>query len=217
MIETGVFFNETHSYFDLNLILSKVEIPPAQPKTTFIDIPGADGSVDLTEAHGEVKYNDRECSFTFTMLPTDSSTWEEKKTEVSNLLNGRVFKITLDKDDEYYYSGRCEVSGYEVDKKIRQIVVVAKVKPYKFKQNVTVMKVALTEAPKTVFLMNGRKTVSPSIECTHDDTVIAFGDATFNLSAGTHKVLDIQLKEGGNVVNVSGTGSVTFSYQEGDL
>ena len=217
MIETGVLFNETHSYFDLNLILSAVDIPPAKPKTTFIDVPGADGSVDLTEAHGEVKYSDRECSFTFTMLPTDSSTWEEKKTEVSNLLNGRVFNITLDKDDEYYYSGRCEVKGFEVDKKIRQIVVSAKVKPYKFKQNVTVMKAALTNTPKTVNLMNGRKTVSPSIECTNDDTVVVFGDATFNLSAGKHKVLDIQLVEGNNVVTVSGTGSVTFSYQEGDL
>lgn len=217
MIETGISFGSTHSYFDLNLILSAVDIPPAQPKTTFIDVPGADGSVDLTEAHGEVKYSDRECSFTFTMLPTDSSTWEEKKTEVSNLLNGRVFNITLDKDDEYYYSGRCQVKGYEVDKKIRQIVVSAKVKPYKFKQNVTVMKVALASTPKSVILMNGRKRVSPSIQCTNDDTVIVFGDATFNLSAGTHKVLDIQLVEGNNTLTVSGTGSVTFTYQEGDL
>ena len=246
MIETGVYFGETHSYYDLNLILSAVDIPPvapktsrcparrpagfplfwcagppaippAAPKTNFVDVPGADGTVDLTEAHGEVKYSDRECSFTFTMLPTDSSTWEEKKTEVSNLLNGRVFKITLDKDDEFYYLGRCQVSGYEVDRKIRQIVVMATVKPYKFKQDVTVMKYALTNTPKSVSLINGRKTVSPSIECTNDDTVIVFGDATFNLSAGTHKVLDIQLKEGNNAVTVSGTGSVTFTYQEGEL
>lgn len=217
MIETGVYFNDTHSFYDLNLILSKVDVPPAKPKTTFIDIPGADGSVDLTEAHGGVKYSDRECSFTFTMLPTDLSTWEEKKTEVSNLLNGRVFKITLDKDDEYYYSGRCEVKDYDVDKKIRQIVVTAKVKPYKFKQNITVMKVALASTPKSVVLMNGRKTVSPSIECTNDNTVVTFGGATFNLSAGIHKILDIQLVEGNNMLTVSGTGSVTFTYQEGDL
>lgn len=217
MIETGISFGETHSYYDLNLILSKVDIPPAKPKTTFVDVPGADGSVDLTEAHGEVKYNDRECSFTFTILPTDSSTWEEKKTEVSNLLNGRTFKITLDKDDDYYYSGRCEVKSFEVDKKIRQIVVNAKVKPFKFKQDVTVARHTLTGTPKTVILMNGRKTVSPTIECTNDDTVVVFGDSTFNLSAGKHKVLDIRLKEGNNTLTVSGTGSVTFTYQEGDL
>ena len=217
MIETGISFGEVHSFFDLNLILSAVDIPPARPKTTFIEVPGADGSVDLTEAHGEVKYSDRECSFTFTMLPTDSSTWEEKKTEVSNLLNGRTFKITLDKDDEYYYSGRCEVKQYNVDKKIRQIVVNAKVKPFKFKQDVTVVKVALTGTPKTVILMNGRKAVSPTIDCTNNDTVVVFGGATFNLSAGKHKVLDIQLKEGNNSLTVSGTGSVTFTYQEGDL
>ena len=217
MIETGVSFNEIHSFFDLNLVLSKVDIPPAKPKTTFIDVPGADGTVDLTEAHGEVKYSDRECSFTFTMLPTDSSTWEEKKTEVGNMLNGKVFNITLDKDDEYYYTGRCELKSFSENKKIRQIVVTAKVKPYKFKQNVTVMKYALSSTPKNVILMNGRKTVSPVIECTNDNTVIAFGGATFNLNAGKHKILDIQLVEGNNTVTVSGTGTVTFTYQEGDM
>lgn len=217
MIETGVYFGETHSYYDLNLILSAVDIPPAPPKTNFVEVPGADGSVDLTEAHGEVKFSDRECSFTFTMLPTDSSTYEEKKTEVSNLLNGRMLKITLDKDDDYYYLGRCEVSNYESDRNIKQIVITATVKPYKFKQNVTIMKFDLSDTPRAVSLVNSRKTVSPTIECTNDNTVIAFDGATFNLSAGTHKVLDIQLKEGNNAVTISGKGSVTFTYQEGAL
>jgi phage-related protein len=220
MIEKGISFGNIHSFHDLNLILSKVEIPPAKAKTTYVDIPGGNGSVDLTEANGEVKFYDRECKFTFTMNPKydlSDEAFEEKKTEVSNLLNGRTFKITLDKDSDFYYEGRCTVEEFLSDRRIRQIVVSAKVKPYKFKQNKTVLKYNLTAEQKTVNITNSRKTVSPTFECTNDDTMIVFGNASFSLSAGTHKVLDIQLKEGNNQLKVSGSGTLTISYQEGDL
>lgn len=217
MIPKGLYFGDVHTYDDLGLILSVCDIPPAKPKTTYVNVPGADGSVDLTEAHGEVKFSDRECSFTFTMLPDESFTWEEKKTEVSNLVHGKVFKITLDKDEDYFYEGRCVVSDVKSDKNLKQIVVNATVKPYKFKQNVTRVEIPLTDVPKTATVANGRKSVIPLITCTNDNTVIVFGDSTFNLSAGTHKVLDIQFVMGSNTVTVSGKGSVTFLYQEGDL
>lgn len=217
MITKGITFDDTHSFHDLNLILSAVNIPPAKPKTTYIDIPGADGSLDISEAHGEIKFSDRECTFTFTMQPTDSMTWEEKKTEVSNILNGKEIKIVLDKDDEYYYAGRCTVDSYSEAKKIRKIVVKAKVRPYKYKVYVTTVAVPLTTESKKIYLTNGRKTVSPSINCTDDNTKIAIGDTIYTVNAGTHKILDIQLKHGVNPVFVSGSGIVTFTYQEADL
>lgn len=217
MIETGITFGDIHSFDDLNLILSKSEIPPAQPKTKYVDIPGADGSLDVSEVHGEVKYSNRDCKFTFTMHPLDSSTFEEKQTEISNKLNGKVLKITLDKDEEYYYTGRCIVNSYSSDKKMNKIVINAKVHPYKFKQNVTTLNYNLSGTPTAINITNSRKSVSPTITCTNDNTVIVFGTATFNLSAGTHKVLDILLVEGNNVLTVSGSGTVTFSFQEADL
>ena len=217
MIETGITFGDIHSFDDLNLILSESDVPPAEPKTSFIDVPGADGSLDMTEAHGEVKYSDRECTFTFTMNPLDSSTWEEKKTEVSNKLNGKVFKLTLDKDEEYYYTGRCVVDDYASDKRIRQIVIKSRVHPYKFKQNVTTVTHELTEEPQTISIFNARRSVVPSISCSNNNTMIVFGTATFNLSAGTHKVLDIRFVEGNNQLTLSGTGTVTFTFQEADL
>lgn len=220
MIETGIYFGNIHSFYDLNLILSKVEIPPAKPKTNYIDIPGGDGSVDLTEAHGEVKYNDRDCKFTFTMNPAGNlseAAFEEKKTEVSNALNGKEFRITLDKDEEFYYLGRCEVNEYLSNKRVRQIVVTAKVKPYKFKQNVTVVICELSNEQKTVNINNGRKTVVPEITCTDDNAMVVFGSTSYSLAAGTHKILDIQFKEGNNQLKLSGTGTITFAWQEGEL
>lgn len=131
----GIWFDDVHSHTDLNLVLSEINIPPAIPKTTFVDIPGGDGSVDLSEALGEVKFKDRGCSFTFTAFPDDD--FEVKKRQVSNLLNGKRCKIIVDKDPDYYWIGRCSVDEYASDKRVHQIVVVATVAPYKLKRNVT--------------------------------------------------------------------------------
>lgn len=222
MIERGISFDGIHSYYDLDLILSKVEIPPAVPKEEFIDLAGGNGSLDLTEVHGEVKFNDREgCKFTFTMNPANDlsdSAFEEKKTEVSNALNGKRFeKITLDKDSDFYYQGRCKVDQYLSDRRIRQIVVTARVKPYKYKQNETILNHTLSNEEQTVIAMNGRMSVVPEITCTDDETKVVFGSIEKILSAGTHKILDFQFKEGANVLKLSGSGTITFKYQEGEL
>ena len=220
MISKGIKFNDIHSYDDLNLILSKAVISPATPKENFIDIPGGDGSLDLTESLGEVKYGDRNGTFTFTMNPADDlsdSAFEEKKTEVSNALNGLACKITLDKDAGFYYEGRCKVSEYLSDRRLRQIVVTAILKPYKMKKNETVATYVLTAGEQTVTLTNGRKSVVPEITCTDDNVVVQFGNDTHTLGAGTHKILDICFTERKNVLKLSGTGTITFTYQEAEL
>lgn len=209
----GIWFDNTHSYDDLNLILSKVDIPPAQPKTNYIDIPGGDGSVDLTEALGEVKFEDRACTFTFTANPQDN--FEEKKTEVSNLLNGKRCKIKLDKDPDYYWEGRCSINEYASDRNLHQIVVGAVVAPYKLKKAQTVVTVAAgTSVNQT--LTNGRMTVVPTITNTANVTIVFDGN-TYTLNPGTHTRHNIVLKNGANTVTVTSASPVTFTYQEGDL
>ena len=219
MIEKGIYFGSIHSFTNLNLILSKVESTPAEPKTDYVDIPGGDGSIDMTEAHGEVKFHDRTLKFTFTMRPNDPLTWEGKQRQVSNALNGRRFeRITIDDDPDYYWTGRVTVVGYAANKKIRQIVVSVRVKPYKMRQDETVSSFTLSSSAKTVSLSNGRKSVVPTITNTSANAVIVFGGKTITLeSAGTHRVLDICLTEGTNSMKVSGSGTLTFTYREGAL
>lgn len=218
MIETGINFDGIHSFYDLNLILSSVRISPAEPKTTLIDKSGGDGSLDLSEAHGEIKFYDRECSFVFTVSPADEMTFDEKVSQVSGLLNGRKCKnITLDRDSDYYYFGRIRVDDYLQDKHLKQIIIGATVYPYKHKQDITVFTAALTEAEKTITLKNGRKSVVPEITCTDSNTTVIFGGGTYTLNAGTHKILDIRLTMGNNVMKVSGSGTITITYQEGEL
>jgi phage-related protein len=222
MIDSGIYFGNIHSFYDLNLVLSAVSISPAKPKTSYIDIPGSDGSIDTTEVHGSVKYNDRDCKFTLTMNPDgdlSESAWEEKKTQIANALNGKYFeRITLDKNPEYYYSGRCSIEEYLSNKKLRQFVVTAKVRPYKMRSVETVATFStLPDTEKEIRLNNEKKAVCPMIKCTAIRTIITFNGQTFNLSRGERQVLDIQLTEGENKLTVKGGGEVTFRYREGAL
>ena len=212
----GVYFGEVHSYHDLHLILMPFAPTPAKPKTSFLAVPGRDGTLDLAEANGAVKYNDRVFSFTFVVAPGDTMAFDDRATAVSNALNGVRCKITLDRDPAYYWVGRCEVSQLTRSRSGAQIVVKATVQPYKFKQSATVVSVALSSTAKTIVLENDRMSVNPTIECT-DGAVVTFGGNDYTLTAGTNKILDIRLTEGKNLLTVSGTGTMTITWQEGAL
>lgn len=209
----SISFDGVHCWDDLHLVLSEVKIPPAIPKTKFVDIPGGDGSVDLTETLGEPRFKVREATFTFSVLPTDD--FEQKKTEFSNQFNGRRCRIVLDKDPDYYWVGRCSVNAYQEEKKIRKIVVRVTLDPYKYKNEQTTVTVpAGTDVAVT--LQNDRKTVVPTITCTAETTIQWHG-STHTLNAGTHRILELALTEGENPLTVTSSSAVTITYQEGAL
>jgi len=219
MIETGIYFGDIHSYYDLNLVLSSVTIPPATPKTNYIDIPGGDGSIDLTEAHGEIKYKNRECTFVFTVSPDDDLTFEERKMKVSTALNGVRCKIILDKDPNWYYNGRCTINEYKQDKNLLQITITATAEPYKYKLGETVATFAVSESTLLATIKNERKTVVPVIECDIDVQVI-FEASVFQLNTGRNRILEINLKPGENkfqLMGIGGEGTIRFTFQEGAL
>lgn len=132
----GTDFGGVHSHKDLHLIQQKVEVQPAEPKLNLIEVPGADGSKDLsTQPAGRVTFYDREIEWTFALYPEDN--WDAKHRQVSGALNGRYCQITLDTDPGYYYLGRLVVSKHTVDGLLRQIIVRAQCRPYKLRQQVT--------------------------------------------------------------------------------
>lgn len=213
----GIYFGEIHSYRDLNLILAPFTPTPAEPQTNLLKVPGRDGQLDLTEANGEVKYNSREFEFNFTIAPGDFLSFDERASKVASVLNGLRCKITLDRDPDYYWVGRCLVDKYKQDKNIGQITVKAVVDPYKLKQNETVVSIVLASVEQSVVLQNSRMASVPVIECTDSGTTVVFEGNTYTLNAGTSKILDIRFVKGGNALKLSGTGTITFRWQEGEL
>lgn len=214
----GTDFGGVHSYRDLHLVQNPVNVEPAKPKLNFIDVPGADGSKDFTESPaGRVVFNTRKITWTFKLYPGDD--WAAKYTEVSNAINGRACKITLDDDPDWYYVGRVSVDKHAADGILHTITVVATCQPYKLWQNELTATESLTTTYKTLLLTNNRMRVVPTIKVTAPTTLLWDGN-TFSLAAGTHKILDIELTEGANYLQAkttSGTGSITVTYRKGAL
>jgi hypothetical protein len=135
----GTDFGGVHSFYDLNLIQQLVDEQPAEPKLNLIDIPGADGSVDMSELPGgRLVYKDRTLTWTFALYPGEN--WDAKHRQVSNALNGKRCRITLDTNPDYYYDGRVAVKKYNKDKLLRQITVEAICNPWMLKQQPTVVR-----------------------------------------------------------------------------
>jgi hypothetical protein len=214
----GTDFGGVHSYRDLHLLQVLVAVEPAKPKTNFINIPGANGSKDFTDLPaGVTTYNTRKITWTFKLYPGDN--WAAKYTQVSNALNGRACQITLDADPDHYYVGRVVVAKHAVDGILHTITVEATCQPYKLWKYETTITADLTTSYHMLILDSGRMPVFPEVTVTAGTTLLWQGN-TFNLSKGTHRLLDIRLSEGVNLLQAkttSGTGKITVVYQIGEL
>lgn len=212
-------FGDIYSYQDLGLIQQKVDIQPAEPKLNLIDIPGADGSKDLTELPaGRVKYYDRKITWTFALYPGDN--WDQKHSQVSNALNGKRCSIHLYSDWEWYYDGRLTVKKYNVDKTLRQIVVEAICSPYKRKYALSGGDFPITTEQSEIVLWNEQLPVPPDFYA-DIQVEIAWNGGTAVISPGAwFSSLDIELQPGENRISaraIGGTGTLRILYREGSL
>lgn len=212
-------FSSIDSYKDLGLLLIPRKIPKPTPKTNYVDIPGGDGSLDLSEVVAEeIKYNDYVIPFEFHVID-EKLDWDSKVSEIANRLNGKKKNIIISSDSDYYYVGvRCEISEFSSNKRLGNIAINCRVKPYKLKRIKSSYSFDLgnTKTTKEIRINNDRMTTLPSIICS-ESVNVTFNGNTYVLNAGTHEILDILFKEGLNILTVEGTGTFTLNYQEGSL
>ena len=182
MLNDVIFNNEKSAYDDWNIVLTKAEIPLPTPKTSIVDIKGADGVIDLTEAlTGDVQYNNRPIKLTFEMM--DDTDYSTLISDISNYLHGQKIKFTLNNDEDYYYTGRASISDWECVKRKGKIVIQVDCEPYKYAVIETVRTVNVTNQTKTVTLSNSRKRVCPTLTVTGTITLTING-VDYNLAEG---------------------------------
>lgn len=228
----GVTFGTKHSYNDFGLILSSKNISLPKPKTKTVEVPGADGVLDLTESlTDDIKYQNRALQFTFTVIDPLAS-WAAVLSEVTNFLHGRKLRIYMDWDRNYYYEGRCSVNQFKSDKRTATIVIDCDCDPYKIEKNsssdpwvwdtfsfvdgiIYVNRVTVSGTASAT-LINRRKVVSPTFTCSAAMTA-TFEGVTYNLPVGTTTILDIRLREGENIITFNGNGTVQIDYKGGSL
>lgn len=213
----GVTFGTYHSYDDFSLIMTSKEIAAPKTKTLKIDVEGADGSIDLTEFFGEPKYEDCTHKFQFSTIVPQSEFLTLFST-IKNAIHGKKLRIVLDDDSLFYYVGRCFVSSFTSEKNIGKIAVECDCEPWKYKAAKTVITQTVS-GESTLSLPNLRKRVVPEV-LIETDSALHIVYNTYNvwdLGGGSYTLPELELKAGENTVSVTGTGNITFSYQEAAL
>lgn len=214
MSVNGITFDGLHSYNDFGLWLAeRPDKGSPDPKLNTVEISGADGIIDLTEANaGEVKFTNRTMKFLFSAM-VDIPDQAEFQSRIMNALHGKVFQqIVLDEDPDWYYNGRVEVSFKNV-------------KPWKLQCEVTVDAAPYAMAiDDTLVDLNPS---NPSIEITDDEVATDdgsyrggsnFGFGTMQFPDGINYAdatkLDIHINLGtilvGNVAVYDAQGETTF-------
>lgn len=128
----GATLGGYHTYTTWGLWMKTAPIvSPPEPQTHYVEIPGMDGQLDLSESlYGGVRYKDREIKLS--MLSTeDRSEWADLASDIMAKLHGKTVRIILDDDPAYYYFGRVTVDKVEYGRHVLEIGITATVDPYK--------------------------------------------------------------------------------------
>lgn len=109
-------FRGVDTYKDWHLVpSSRPTIAMPGIETKYVEIPGVDGSIDLSEflRAGRPAYGNRSGSFNF-YVENEHEFWMTIYPKITNYLHGRKFKMVLEEDDpDYYWEGRFTVDRYD--------------------------------------------------------------------------------------------------------
>lgn len=213
----GILLGNYHTFNDFHLIMQSKEIASPTVKVKKIEVEGADSAIDYTDFFGEPKYEDMTHKFDFaTIVP--ASEFLSLFSTVKNAVHGKKMRVILDDDPHFYYIGRPLVSQFTNDKNIGIVHIEIECEPYKYKLEKTVVS-KVVDGTDDVVLTNSRKRAVPEvlIEAEESLNIVYQESNVWDLGSGSYTLPELELVEGENIVTVTGTGTITFTWQEGSL
>lgn len=120
------------SWEDWHLVpTSRPVINPPEVKTSYVEIPGANGKLDLTESLNDyITYGNRTGSMEFIVI-TGYMSWEQTYAMIVNRIHGKKVRLYLDDDKGWFYTGRISVNEWKSDKSYSTITFDYDLYPYK--------------------------------------------------------------------------------------
>ncbi len=151
----NIAFNDTNGTTEINtwddwhiVASTRPVITPPSPKTKFVDIPGGNGTLDLTEVlTNSVTYNDRTGDIEFIVLnpnisvveydvktlPASYDRWAEVYSTIINSVHGKKVSLRLADDKDNFYSGRIWINQWQSDQEYSNITISYNLYPYKMR------------------------------------------------------------------------------------
>lgn len=138
----SITFGDKNTWDDWNIIPNPEPIiePPA-PKTNYIDVPGSDQIIDMSEAlTGYPVFSNREGSLTFVAMNKAATSQPECNPYkfrdlvyiIEGHLHGKRMNMILEDDPDYFYTGRFTVTGTKSNNTFNEITINYKLDPYKW-------------------------------------------------------------------------------------
>ena len=230
----SVTFGNKNTWDDWHLIpTTRPVINPPQFVSNMVEIPGMDGSYDMSEwLSGRPNYKDRTGSLEFAVA-NDYTNWTIAYSAISNYLHGQRMRMKLEDDPGFYYEGRFTVNKWKSDKWYSLITINYVVNPWKksvvgtsdpwlwdpFSFTTGVIQDYSSyqvNGSATVNVVGMRQPISPTI-ISSTSMVVTFKGKTYNLSAGRNNFSDMIFDEGNNSLTFTGTGTITIDYTGGSL
>lgn len=234
MANTGITFaDKYHTYRDWGLELISLYIPMPSPKQKIIDIPGGDGSIDLTEINGRPVYSDRDgIEIIFYLLDKSRSEWFLKYSDFAGCIHGRKVKMVLDDEPDHYYMARLGVDGKRTDPMFGQIVLSGMAEPFKydllssaeewlwdslnFEKGVirTLIDLTITEDNNTVKILGAGIDNAPVFLVTRSNGLALEHDGrSYSLKAGKNRFPRVRVGKEDVTLTFSGTGELSIDYR----
>lgn len=127
-------FMGTNTWDDWHLIpAERPSIASPGISTNFVEIPGRDGSVDMsTFLMNRPVYGGRSGSWDF-YVDNDHEYWETIRMKIMTFLHGKRFKIVLEDDPTWYWEGRFAVDSWRSEQSNSKISINYQIDTYKKK------------------------------------------------------------------------------------
>lgn len=221
MTKRKIIFGTYDTAADGLLTLAGWELSAPVYQSNMVEVPGRDGSLDLSTAltDGEPRYQSRTLTATF---ETSEGTRLERKARFDTMVNwldGWRMNIQLPDDDSHYITGRVSVAVEYNDLAHGAVTVTAVCDPWRYSNDETVITLAAGSEAQTASLVNaGRKSQAPELTVVSDSQVtLVYDSYTWALSSGAYILPDLILQQGNNALTYSGEGTVEIRYREAVL
>ena len=235
----SITFGDKNTWDDWHLIPSKrPSFNPPTVKSQYVDIPGGNGVLDLTESlTGYPLYNTRTGSWMF-YVENGFKPWDELYSEISNYLHGQKLRAILEDDPGFYYEGRFTVDEWNSDSWWSTITIGYDVYPYKkeltssledwlwdpFNFETGIVReygeLEVNDA-LTLEIPSRQEYICPKIIVSSSDGTgmnLQYNSKTYHLNDGENLLPEVTF--GGGVVvtlKFTGNGTVSIDYQGGSL
>ena len=203
------------------LTLTGWELSAPEYQSNMVEVPGRDGSLDLSTAltYGEPRYKSRTLTATFETSEGIRLERKERFDTMVNWLDGWRMDIQLPDDTTHYITGRVHVAVEYNDLAHGAVTVTAICDPWRYSKTETVVTLtAGTEAQTASLVNSGRRSQAPTLTVETDSQVsLVYGSHSWALGSGVYILPDLILRQGRNALTYSGAGTVEIRYREAVL